>query len=90
MIKYRDHTGSLAESMKTMQMMNSVDDIKLHLNKFYTQFGKIVIEIKFSHVGMDKRTGWNTYNVLQRFEGETEFFVAGMSDGCFETIKKFA
>ena len=82
-MKYRDHRGGLADSMETVQEVSSIDEIKQHLNKFYNQFGKSVEEIKFEHVGMDKRINWDTYYVLQRLDSETNFTVAGMSDGCF-------
>ena len=80
-MKYRDHKGSLAESLKSTIEVNSIDEIKSHLNKFYNQFGKDVDEIKFQYVGMDERIGWNTYYVLQRLKEEDAFTVAGMSDG---------
>ena len=67
--------------MKTVQDVSTIEQIKQHLNKFYNQLGKSVEEIKFEHVGMDERINWDTYHVLQRLEGETDFTVAGMSDG---------
>jgi len=82
-MKYRDHRGSLADSMETVQEVSSIEEIKQHLNKFYNQFGKSVVEIKFKHVGIDDRIDWDTYYVLQRIEGESQFTVAGMSDGFF-------
>lgn len=82
-MKYRDHKGSLHDSMKTERQVSSVDEIKAHLNKFYNQFGKKVEEIKFKYVGFDDRINWETYYVLQRLKGERRFTVAGMSDGCF-------
>lgn len=81
-MKYRDHRGSLTKSMKTVQEVSTIEEIKRHLNKFYNLWGKSVVEIKFKPVGIDKRINWDTYYVLQRFKGETEFSVAGMSDGC--------
>jgi hypothetical protein len=82
-MKYRDHRGSLNESMETEIQVNSVEEIKEHLNKFYTNFGKTVEDIKFEYCGMDKRINWDTYYVLQRLNGEEHFTVAGMSDGKF-------
>ena len=80
-MKYRDHRGSLSASMETVQEVSSIEEIKHHLNKFYNQFGKSVVEIKFNHIGMDDRVNWDTYYVLQRLDGEDGFTVAGMSDG---------
>jgi len=85
MVKYRDHKGGLAEAMKTVIEVSSIDEIKAHLNESWNQFGKTVEEIKFRYVGYDDRIDWETFYVLQRFKGETEFTVAGMSNGEFET-----
>ena len=82
-MKYRDHKGSLAESMETEIQVNSVDEIKSHLNKFYNNFGKKVEEIKFEYCGMDERIDWDTYYVLQKLNGDEYFTVVGMSDGKF-------
>lgn len=80
-MKYRDHRGSLSDSLDTTQEFFSLEEIKKHLNTFYNQFGKEVEEIKFEYVGMDKRIGWDTYYVLNRLKGEETFTIAGMSDG---------
>lgn len=82
-MKYRDHKGSLEKSMKTAIEVNSSEEIISHLNKLYNDFGAFIAEIKFEHVGFDSRTGWDTYYVLHRFEGETSFHVSGMSDSYF-------
>lgn len=79
-MNYRDHKGSLSDSVETIRWIDSIEKLKNHLNMFYNKFGKSVEEIKFEHIGIDKRIGWDTYYVLQRFEGESEFTVAGMSD----------
>jgi len=72
--------------MKTVQEVSTIEEIKQHLNVFYNQFGKSVEEIKFKYAGMDSRINWDTYYVLQRLEGETDFTVAGMSDSFFNGI----
>ena len=82
-LKYRDHRGSLAESMETLIEVSNTDEIINHLNEFYKQFGETVAEIKFNHVGFDERINWDTYNVLYRLEGQKDFTVAGMTNGCF-------
>ena len=79
-IKYRDHRGSLDESMKTVKEFYTIEELKKHLDKPYKKLGKRVVEIKFTHVGFDDRIGWDTYYVLIRFDGETDFMIAGMSD----------
>lgn len=80
-MKYRDYKGSLVESMNTVREVNTTDEIKQHLDKIYNQFGKEIEEIKFKHIGFDKRIDWDTYYVLQRLKGEEIFTVAGMSNG---------
>jgi hypothetical protein len=76
-MKYRDHTGSLTESMKTVQEIATIEALKTYLD---TRNNKKVETIMFQHAGFDKRINWDTYNVLQKLTGETDFTVAGMSD----------
>lgn len=83
-MKYRDHRGTLEESLKTVQQFNTKDELISHLNSIYRQFNRTIAEIKFEHFGFDDRTQWDTYEVMQRLEGETHFTVAGMSDGIVE------
>ena len=80
-MRYRDHRGSLSESMKTVIEVDSVDEIKARLNKYYNDFGQSVEEIKFEYCCFDARIGWDTYYVMQKLNGENSFTVAGMSDG---------
>lgn len=77
-MKYRDHKGGFSESMNTVQEFLSIEEIKTHLQK---NQNKAIAEIKFDYIGNDHRIDWDTYYVLQRFEGQNEFTVAGMSDG---------
>lgn len=80
-MKYRDHKGGLSESMETVQEFDSIEQIKQHLNLFYNQFGELVVEVKFQYAMFDNRIGWDTYYVLMRLDGKSDFMVAGMSDG---------
>jgi hypothetical protein len=82
-MQYRDHKGNFRESMLTVQEVQSIEDIKTHLNAFYTSFLMFVEEIKLVHIGYDDRNGWDTYYVMQRLGGEQLFTVAGMTDGNF-------
>lgn len=59
MFRYRDHRGTLADSLKTTQHLHSVDDIKKHLFRVYGD-GEIKVE---SYGGVDDRCGWDTYIV---------------------------
>tara|TARA_R110002012_G_scaffold250357_1_gene428125 strand:+ start:66263 stop:66505 length:243 start_codon:yes stop_codon:yes gene_type:complete len=79
-MKYRDHQGGLKESMKTVREFSTINELKEH----FRQLGRIVEEVRFKHIGIDKRTGWNTYYVLQRLKGEYDFTVAGMSDSLLD------
>lgn len=81
-MKYREHRGTLSDSMETLQEFATIVQMEQHLNKFCDKIGKSVVEIRFKHVGMDNRIGWDTYYVLQRLEGGVDFTVVGMSDGC--------
>lgn len=80
-MKYRDHKGSLSDSLDTVQEINSIDELKNHLNKSHNDFGKEVKEIKFEYMGFDKRINWETYYVLFILNNEAHFRVAGMSNG---------
>jgi hypothetical protein len=86
-MRYRHHRGGLEESLEMTVEVNSLEEMYAHLNKVWKEWGKFVTEIKFAHVGMDHRTGWDTYYVMQRLWGETDFTVAGMSDGYFNKHK---
>jgi hypothetical protein len=86
-LKYRDHRGSLSESMETVQEFDTVEQIVIHLNKFYNHFNAEVVEIKFVKSVYDDRINWDTYNVTYRLKNETAFCVAGMSDGKFDDWK---
>jgi len=79
-MRYRDHRGSLAESLSTTQTFNKIKDIMSYLNKRAYKYFKSVDIINFKYVGFDERCGWDTYYVSARFKGEREFYVVGMSD----------
>lgn len=78
---YRDHRGGLEASMETVREVTTIQEIKDHLNSFYNDFGFSVAQVTFKHVGIDTRTNWDTYYVLYCLEGESNFEIAGMSDG---------
>lgn len=56
--KYRDHRGSLADSMDTVQVMASLHDLERHL---FPAFGGG--EITVEAYGYDKRIEWDTHIV---------------------------
>ncbi|MFA7717490.1 MAG: hypothetical protein WC875_02150 [Candidatus Absconditabacterales bacterium] len=84
-ILYRDHRGGLDESLETTRTIKTVEDIKSHLNETLSVFGKQVDSISFKHLGLDTRTGWDTYNVIMKYKGEKGEFVAGMTNGIPES-----
>tara|TARA_R110000796_G_scaffold122806_2_gene237142 strand:+ start:132 stop:389 length:258 start_codon:yes stop_codon:yes gene_type:complete len=79
-MRYREHKGGLAESLKTEIKIDSKFELLKHLNKQYNSFNKTISKLKFKHIGIDDRTGWNTYYVLIKLKGDDYFSVIGMSD----------
>ena len=58
MFLYRDHRGTLLDSMETIQEMHNFSDLEKHLHKL---FGPGNITVKpYCH---DKRTRWDTHLV---------------------------
>lgn len=81
---FRDHRGTLVDSMMTTQTVNTIEEIKNHINKVFSHYDKICIDIIFTHAGLDKRIGWDTYYVSAKFEGESDYMIVGMSDSEFK------
>ena len=79
-MRYRDHKGGLAESLNTTRNVYSKMELLNYLNEQYYAWSEGITELKFEHVGMDKRIGWSTYYVLIKLQGQDNFSVAGMSD----------
>ena len=65
--------------MKTLQTITTKEQLLEHLNEVYS--GEEIEEIRFRFVGYDTRCDWNTFLVEMRFNGNEQFYVAGMSDG---------
>lgn len=80
-IKFRLHRGGFRASMDTTQEFKCIADLKQHLTSLLPDTTQKVAQIKFEHVGIDSRNGWDTYYVSQRIEGEDDFKIVGMSDG---------
>ncbi len=83
-IKYRDNLGDIEESTAQAIEVCSLDEIKTHLNKYLTQYGKEVEQLKLSHPFFDDRNGWHSYPVMQKLKGEKHFTVAGVTNGKFK------
>jgi hypothetical protein len=82
---YRDHRGSLADSMDTVREFNTLDELQQYLSDewkhSYKGIDKKVEEIKIEYIGYDKRINWNTWHVSIRVTNEENFWVAGMLNG---------
>lgn len=78
---YRDHKGSLADSMQTVIEVNSKQDIIDHLNSWWNKLGYNIYSVIIEYYCYDDRIGWDTYIVRQQLEGETNYTVAGFTDG---------
>lgn len=61
MTLYRDHRGSLSESMKTIIEVKSIDDIRKHIMKDwpFDTLGEITVK----PYAYDHRIEWETYAV---------------------------
>ena len=81
MIKYRDHKGSLAESMKTVQEFNTKQDLFEYLKNELIGVGGMITpdHVKIKYYANDKRIGWNNTHIVT-IEG---FGVVGFTNGDF-------
>lgn len=78
-MRYRDHKGSLKESLKTTITVDAIKDLQSHLES-QDIFNRKIETIKFEYIGFDYRIAWNSYYVLQKFKNADNFTVAGISD----------
>lgn len=62
-VLFRHHRGTLAESMKTVVVVNSVEDLKKEILKEDELFNALCETIKIEFYGYDERIGWNTHIV---------------------------
>jgi hypothetical protein len=78
-MKFREHRGSLTESMQTVVELANRDELVSHLNRMFENSGPVKpepikpdeVEIKFYL--FDDRIGWNTYLVFVRGFGPVGF-----------------
>lgn len=78
---YRDHRGSLEDSMKTVQEFHSKEAFNKHLNTIFSDYNRVVIDVRFEYKGFDPRIRWETYYVFIKLDGQSEFNIVGMSNG---------
>jgi hypothetical protein len=76
-MKFREHRGSLAESMKTVVELNTKEDFCKHLNMVVRKFiGHNEFTLSFKEYSFDTRINWDTWLVVIDGDG-----VIGMLDG---------
>lgn len=77
MTKFREHRGSLAESMKTVQEVKDKEELIEYLKKYLSYWDfKDSFNLKVKPYWKDKRINWDTHIVT--IEG---FGVVGFTDG---------
>ena len=75
-MNYRDHKGSLEDSMATVQTVRTKQQLLKHLSSVY---GKEISEVKFKYACYDERIEWDTYYVLAKVNTD-RFCIVGMSN----------
>lgn len=74
-MKFRQHRGGLKESLETTVEVSTFPEFVEVVHAIWPE----MTGIKLEHIGMDTRTGWNTYNVVIEFQGS--WVIIGQSDG---------
>ena len=72
-VAYRDHRGSLRNSMSTMQRFDTEAGLREHIVRHYGE----IQTLEYEHIGMDDRIGWDTWYVL------VNGMCVGMTNGRF-------
>src|SRR3954467_11482087 len=81
LMKYRDHRGSLKESMETTQEFTTKEQLLAHLNAEY--YPKPVLDVSFRYAGYDPRIAQGTWHVIAHTADRVVY--AGMSNaGSFD------
>lgn len=80
-MKFRFHRSGLKESLETTVEVNSIDELKKHIEEKEGYKEGIIEEIFFEYSGFDERTKWNTYYVFYKKISRNVSFICGMSDG---------
>ena len=80
-VKFRRHAASIEESMKTIKLFDNYLALYEYLLNYYAELGADLIDLKFIYCGYDARIDWQSYYVMVRMAQESEFNLAGYSDG---------
>jgi hypothetical protein len=62
-VKFREHRGSLEESMATVVELESMDDLRQRCRDLVTD-AKLLDEIRLVFLCYDSRVNWDTYIVF--------------------------
>lgn len=84
MVKFRLHRGMLADSMKTLTEINSIDDIRAIVEQDYRGFDMPVREIKIDRYAYDRRIDWDTHIVTAKFHIDPRTYVIGFTNGMIQ------
>lgn len=76
-MKFRQHRGSLIESLETTEEFKTVKALLLYLQK---ELNINVEKLKCKYLGYDNRCNWNTYLLYEK-----GFGVIGMTDTNLES-----
>lgn len=86
LVQFREHKGSLSDSMKTLKTFNTLDELRLHVMEIMRTYGasisasSIVIEPYSDQP--DDRIGWQRTFVVNVVGGDTQG-VVGFTNGDF-------
>jgi hypothetical protein len=76
MAKFREHRGTLQESLATVVEVASLDELIAHLGPIVAPIPLTAERITIAHYAIDPRIGWDTYIVVITGHG-----VAGFLNG---------
>lgn len=80
-ILYRPHRGCLSESLSEMVEFSSIEEMLSNINKCLLGSPLSQDAIEFKSIGLDERTGWQTYIVIGKGYG-----VLGYTNGLFKQM----
>jgi hypothetical protein len=79
-MKFREHRGSLEDSMKTVVTVTSMGSLKKIVKGMFPDLGKIE-EITIEKYSYDKRINWDTHSVNVKFLALKHKVIVGFTNG---------
>jgi hypothetical protein len=79
-MKFREHHGSLEDSMKTVVTVNSWNSLRKIVMGIFPDLGYIE-EITIEKYSYDKRIDWDTHSVNVKFSALKHKVIAGFTNG---------